>query len=162
MDGGIRAKITRVYGFPIVHYLSFSLPMTRICVNFSTVYNDTLVVRGLNKDGQGSQATRLLILQISFKIFFSWSHSLFRKFCSAFRLRNVNSFLYALHSSLFSAYENFWDYLTDYLLFYLISIRVGSSTIFRTQLSSVLFVPRQHSSIIIILFLKTSLSSTLS
>ena len=28
-------------------YLTLSLPVTRICVNFSTVYNDTLVAKGL-------------------------------------------------------------------------------------------------------------------
>ena len=27
--------------------LTLSLPVTRICVNFSTVYNDTLVAKGL-------------------------------------------------------------------------------------------------------------------
>ena len=29
--------------------LTLSLPVTRICVNYSTVYNDTLVAKGLNK-----------------------------------------------------------------------------------------------------------------
>ena len=28
-------------------YLTLSLPVTRICVNYSTVYNDTLVAKGL-------------------------------------------------------------------------------------------------------------------
>ena len=28
--------------------LTLSLPVTRICVNYSTVYNDTLVAKGLN------------------------------------------------------------------------------------------------------------------
>ena len=30
--------------------LTLSLPVTRICVNYSTVYNDTLVAKGLKKD----------------------------------------------------------------------------------------------------------------
>ena len=29
-------------------YLTLLLPDTRICVNFSTVYNETLVAKGLN------------------------------------------------------------------------------------------------------------------
>ena len=29
--------------------LTLSLPVTHICVNFSTVYNDTLVAKGLNR-----------------------------------------------------------------------------------------------------------------
>ena len=31
-------------------HLTLSLPDMRICVNFSTVYNDTLVAKGLNND----------------------------------------------------------------------------------------------------------------
>ena len=30
--------------------LTLSLPVTRICVNYSTVYNDTLVAKGLKND----------------------------------------------------------------------------------------------------------------
>ena len=30
-----------------ISLLTLSLPVTRICVNFSTVYNDTLVTKGL-------------------------------------------------------------------------------------------------------------------
>ena len=30
--------------------LTLSLPLTRICVNISTVYNDTLVAKGLNRN----------------------------------------------------------------------------------------------------------------
>ena len=33
--------------------LTLSLPVTGICVNFSTVYNDTLVAKGLNKKQYG-------------------------------------------------------------------------------------------------------------
>ena len=33
-------------------YLTLSLPVTRICVNFSTVYNDMLVAKGLNSEIQ--------------------------------------------------------------------------------------------------------------
>ena len=32
--------------------LTLSLPVTRICVNFSTVFNDTLVVKGLKNFGK--------------------------------------------------------------------------------------------------------------
>ena len=37
-----------------IFYLTHSLPVTRICINYSTDYNDTLVAKGLNKDFHGS------------------------------------------------------------------------------------------------------------
>ena len=35
--------------FDVIINLTLSLPDTRIWVNFSTVYNDTLVVKGVNE-----------------------------------------------------------------------------------------------------------------
>ena len=42
-------NVPQSHGFfsQIVILSSLSLPVTRICVNFSTVYNDTLVAKGL-------------------------------------------------------------------------------------------------------------------
>ena len=42
-----------------VEILTLSLPVTRICVNFSTVYNDMLVAKGLNsiREETGSQSS---------------------------------------------------------------------------------------------------------
>ena len=38
-----------IHHFPyLVFYLTLFLPVTRKCINFSTVYNDTLVAKGLN------------------------------------------------------------------------------------------------------------------
>ena len=41
---GSRWQILR---YNLKFMLTLSLPVTRICVNFSTVYNDTLVAKGL-------------------------------------------------------------------------------------------------------------------
>ena len=40
----MKSNLMRLY-FPVD--LTLSLPVTRICVNFSTVYNDRLVAKGL-------------------------------------------------------------------------------------------------------------------
>ena len=39
--------------------LTLSLPDTRICVNFSTVYNDTLVAKGLNLQCYSNPASKI-------------------------------------------------------------------------------------------------------
>ena len=36
--------------WPIVSILTLSLSLTRICINISTVYNDTLIAKGLKED----------------------------------------------------------------------------------------------------------------
>ena len=42
--GIIKCLVESVILYP---HLTLSLPVTRICVNYSTVYNDTLVAKGL-------------------------------------------------------------------------------------------------------------------
>ena len=39
--------MTRLAPLSFYSCLTLSLPVTRICVNYSTVYNDTLVAKGL-------------------------------------------------------------------------------------------------------------------
>ena len=49
-----------------LYNLTLSLPDTRICVNFSTVYNDTLVAKGLNRVPTNLLQQNSLIFQTNF------------------------------------------------------------------------------------------------
>ena len=52
--------------------LTLSLPVTRICVNFSTVYNDTLVAKGLNIVWENQLMSKIeLCMNVDFPDFIS-------------------------------------------------------------------------------------------
>ena len=47
----LRLDASPIMLFSSAQILTLSLPLTRICINFSTVYNDTLVLKRLNSYG---------------------------------------------------------------------------------------------------------------